>query len=276
MKNYRITVKNKEQGTISEYDVKIQYLKNTKSIKKWLEHPIFSAIIAGFVSGMLLMATPFVYDTFTKRTDEQEKLYSLYLGVNSEYIGSKFGVPIINHIDSEKNMEYSYYKGEQTVVLCTYESEILIAYMIFQKEKENFIDIEKNFEYRNYFEPERTLFLTEFSLSDVPWEIISQSYGEPSNYDDYVYYAEIYKLNSGNDYNHVLLGSYKDRTVNDDFVDLIYGTKDGENVDNLATYRNNVYPNVFGVIKRGYENEIGIIPDIDELDILNNAIFFDW
>lgn len=261
MKEFTVTVRDRNGDSVSEFDVKIECTAQKKNKEPWHRHPIFSAVIAGFVSGMLLMATPFIYDVITDKKEEQTRLSSLHLGLSEEYIISDFGIPIVNIVDE---LQYSYYKERNSVVLCTYDNKMLVAYMIFQKEEDSL--------YESI--PVTNDYLTKFTYYDFA-ETPGFSEGNvPANNIDYCYYYERYYGANPANYNYYVVGSYMvfDKATSE----LAFNFVNVQPLTRVEQLRRIGKPNVFGMIKGGYENEIGMIPMIDNLQTYNDIIFSEW
>ena len=244
----------------------------TKSISamKWVLKELFIGLVVGIA---VVIATSYMQEQerYNRLKDE---LSTVHIGESYEYIKSKFGVPVINMSDGERNDIY--YKFEDAVLRCVFEDDELIAYMITVKDR-NLYKVREN------IHMDKSVSLLQFYYTDFSVNCGEISWNVPENNDDYAYYQEVFYGAGPEDYNYYVVGSYKDYRKESIYHELL-GWCNRNLVENpekadmveLQRFREILQPNTYGMIKSGYENEIEIISFDENMRNYGSILFDDW
>lgn len=239
-------------------------------IAKWIAKELFIGVSVGVA---VVVATSYMDEQ--KRYDcIKDDLATVHIGEDYEYINSMFGIPIINELDGKKRE--AYYKFEDAVLRCVFDNDKLIAFVITVNDK-NLYSVRDNIFI------DSSLKLLQFSYTDFSADVGAVEWNVPANNDDYAYYQEIFYGAGPADYNYFIIGSYKDYRKDSVYNELLSWcasdlSQTPENIDmkKLQKFREVLTPNTYGMIKVGYENDIDIIGDSDNIRDYGSILFEDW
>lgn len=263
---------------------------NILKIKNYT-HEIFVGVIIGII---VIVLTPIINDKITNNKIEKEikhNLNNLNLGMSDDYINGIFGNPIIKGeleksyygIDEEGQITFTTagYKLNNCVLLCLYRNNSLLAFVVVVNEKNIYKVPETIYLHDNY--------LLDFTYADFCAEVPSLFWGNvPGNNDDYAYYYEIQYGGGPANYNYFILGNYKDYIVRDEGSNRLmwagqdYAIKDWEwiedkyNQEEHCKIREEVHPNVFGVVHGDYAEDFDFVSDIVRSRMNASLLFDDW
>ncbi len=239
----------------------------TTAIVKWILKELFIGVIVGIA---VVIATSYM-DERERYNQLKQNLALVHIGESYEYLNSMFGIPIINEIGGEKREVY--YKLDDAVLRCIFDNDELIAYIITVNSK-NMYSVKAN------LYTEAPLKLLQFSYSDFSKNAGKIEWNVPANNDDYAYYQEIFYGAGPADYNYFIIGNYKDYRKESVYNELLSWlasdlSQTPENIDKkrLQKYRKMLKPNTYGMIKEGYENDIDIIGDNDNIRNYGEILF---
>lgn len=260
------TLVNKFKLWVKKYDIK----KKCISAIKWIFKELFIGVTVGIA---VVIATSYL-DERESQHRLKENLAMVHIGESYEYIKYMFGVPVINEVNGEQRE--AYYRFEDAVLRCVFDSDELIAYVITVKD-ENLYNVKANIRMDNSSN------LLQFSYADFSKEVGEVTWNVPMNNDDYGYYQEMFYGAGPADYNYFIIGNYKDYRKDSLYNSLLSWcssdlSQTPENIDmvQLQKYRESLTPNTYGVIKRGYEKEIDITGDSDNLRDYGVVLYGDW
>lgn len=263
MREFIISVKKMDDDSdVNTYTVTVN---SEPQIKKFnfLFQTIVPSVISGILAGIFLLFCPSIYISINEANEEKEKLSNLHLGLSTSYTQSLLGVPIVDFVE-DNDISFSYYKLKNFVILLGFDNEMVVSYMIFQKEQESLYRVK----------PWGNDYLTNFVYSDYGMNPEFSDGNVPANNLDYFYYYERYYGGNPGNYNYYVIGNYI--LIDDAVSGLAFNFVTTEPLTNVESYRTIGKPNVFGMIKGGYEDKIGMIPLIDNLGTYNEIIFSDW
>lgn len=204
---------------------------------------------------------------------EQEKLKSLYLGLNQKYIESVLGVPIVEFSETGNDTIRSYYKQPHSVVSCSYADEQLVAYFVFVNTDKKLYRIPDNFMISS------RPYLADFTYAEFSDKAETYDANCPANNDDFAYYTERYHGGNIAKYNYFLIGSYKNY-FDETYVPLVANAMDIDTSYYLSSeyeaVRGHAKPNVFGMIDSAYKDSIELLSFDDNTQTYCNAIFSGW
>ena len=260
------TITEKFELWTKKYDVK----KKCLNAVKWILKELFIGVIVGVA---VVIATSYLEER-DNNNRIKDNLAKVHIGESYEYIEFLFGVPVINEVDGE--LRESYFKFEDAVLRCVFDDDELIAYVVTVKDKRLY-DVKANI----YMDKSSNLL--QFTYTDFSEAVGTVTWSVPANNDDYGYYQEIFYGAGPADYNYFIIGNYKDYREDGLYDKLLSWcssnlSQTSENVDmnQLQKYREKLTPNVHGMIKAGYEEEIGIISSSDNLRNYGVVLYGDW
>ncbi len=85
------------------------------------------------------------------------------------------------------------------------------------------------------------------------------------------------------DYNYYIIGGYKDYEMGSRYNDLLalyvtshFNDENFLSADEFHSIRKELCPNTFGMIKAGYEKDIALIDNVEEVRIYGDFLFGVW
>lgn len=240
-----------------------------KAILKWMAKEAVSGIV---IAAAVAVATSLV-TAHQELEKEQRRLETIYLGLNRPYIESLMGPPIVDFVEEESLTTRAYYKQPNSVLICSYADEQLVAYFVVVNSDKRLYRIPYN------FFTKKDVYLSNFTYWGFSQEVDEYSANCPANNDDYAYYYETYYGAAATEYNYLVIGSYKNY-YNIAYTPLIAHSMAEEDQfyasSECVTVRQHARPNVFGMIAAEYIDAIHMIPDVENLRTYNHPIFSGW
>lgn len=272
--------------------------RNHQQIRKFLSQNIMT-IACSVITGIIVaVITLNITDTHNKMISDNELVNSLKnirLGQSWKYIDEQFGVPLIesdltdyasrNDIPSG-NYSNAGYKLDNCVILCLFDDNSLVAYVIV---------VNQNGIYQI---PNSNETLMDFTYSDFCSNIILGSdtriLGHDTRQSAYNTYAEFHPGANINHNHATILGSYMydtDPDTNQIYYELktkgsivtsYYETDWIDSIDvgsyeqEINELRQNYYPNVYGVVTYELSKTFDYCSDIVQSDERAELLFGDW
>lgn len=242
----------------------LKFIESTSNILKNLKFALYikyllKESISGIVIAAAVAAATLLVNNYTAIAAEGDKLSKVHLGLSEQYIESILGTPMVRQYDNMSETEIAYYKLDNSVTWCAYDKDDkVVAYVITTNTRRNMYLADAD----SYLE--KPIYLGKFSYCDFSDDVQQPLVNNANNY-DFSYYYEIYK-SSWDDANehYYLVGTYQDRFNDTDFaeiMDTIVSYQIGDVSDaELDQMRSKLCPNTFGMIVKGYHDQLGIIP----------------
>lgn len=260
-------------------------------------------ILVGVVIGVIVLGLTPLVNSLTTSANTRKKQYSdlssVRVGMSRGYLDDLFGFPVIETIpflyDEYETLELTSagYKLKDCVLLCMFDHNSLVAYVVVVNGKGlyrlPYMTLQENrklleFSYTDILNNQRLLKAIEEKTDVLPIFITMQG-NVPGNNNDYAYYYELYYGGGPADYNYFLYGDYKDFHLNKRSDELMWlaqdyhdsvGEMSEEDLSNYLTMREQVRPNVFGVICNGYAGKFDFVFDIIQTRDNGALLFDDW
>lgn len=229
---------------------------------------IIGEVFLAIVIGVAIYLSNQMYDTATRIRIEDEKLENLAVGISQDYMNSLFSIPQVDYISELNGNHVSTYILEDSVILATFDNNLLVSFFIAVTDKDRIIDLASYCNQDGIFLGKSTFYDTSKNPEaevNIPasgtylYYCETSSYGRPGNFNSFVYAYTTYGADVS-DYTSELIssaGSY--------LLDMYVGP-DADKSTLKTEYeeiRKKAKPNTFGIIMSGYEDEISVIP-IDE------------
>lgn len=256
------------------------------AISAWVKKNI-SAIIVGVI---VVALTPFVnnlYSAHEAKTAQKEHLSEIRLGLSKNYTNQILGDPIIENSSqysgkyndvTEGEITTAGYKLEDCVVLCMYEDNSLVAFVVVVNR-------------HGVYDVPPVLYMDNWKLLDFTYydhtDKLDVFQGRiTGTNDDFLYYYEVHYGAGPLDYNSYILGSYKD--YNDDTwmkmanLTAYIGANEElmalseEDMATLLGLRQIVKPNVYGIVSRDYVDVFNFVDDIVGSREVGAILFNNW
>ena len=247
---------------------------------------IITATIAGLVVAFL---SPYIQDWHTakKQIEEQDdSLEKIQIGLSKGHIDELFGNPLfINNVDADYAIEAggnfcsAAYKLHEKSLLCLYQDETLVAYVVMTKKKDQF-----SFVPYGLYDPQTkpdTYTVSEFTYDDYNDSFITDFKGYYPIIGSYHihYYYEISGGTHPDNYEYTILGTYRNyMDENDDVIELMskadslsnkshHEINDSETLkkamESLSELRRKIHPDVYGVSRY---SEFNFVVDVIQND----------
>lgn len=193
--------------------------------------------------------------------NENENYSNLSIGINQNYVESKFGLPFCRIPEEKEKLVNNYFFQQDSVLRTVNDSDgIVVAYFITITNKNRIISLSPHYQNSNML-----LGKSDFnSIGLIPEKIEANLAAAGASWN---YYSEWFYLGRPGGFNYYTYSfvDYGDEW-GENTIDLVcdsvfkyYDEKGIVEFDDVKHLRSEAYPNTFGVVADEYYDEIGIV-----------------